>query len=266
MAAIFGDDKRRKPMSAPRPHAEQPAAPAHNTTVEPVLVVEHLEIGITGKTVVRDVSFSLPPRASLAVIGPNGAGKTLLLQSLLGLIPSRGNIRWRTAARLGYVPQRVETDARLPLRAGELLRAKAKVQRLPESDVRAAVDWAGVGPLLEQRVGTLSAGQFQRLLIAFALAGSPDVLLVDEPTASLDELAEEHIFELLEKARRERGMTIILVSHDLTLVRGTASHVLCLGGGKAWFGTAAEMLVPELLERVYGQPLEFHSHDLEGNA
>lgn len=247
-------------------HAEQPVAPTHNTTVEPVLAVERLEIGIAGKTVVRDVSFSLPPRASLAVIGPNGAGKTLLLQSLLGLIPSRGNIRWRAGARLGYVPQRVETDARLPLRVGELLRAKAKIQRLPESDVQAAVDWAGLGPLLEQRVGTLSAGQFQRMLIAFALAGSPDVLLVDEPTASLDELAEEHIFELLEKARRERGMTIILVSHDLTLVRGTATHVLCVGGGKASFGTAQEMLTPEVLERIYGHPLEFHSHAMERKA
>jgi zinc transport system ATP-binding protein len=240
--------------------------PIQSEAAEPVLVVEHLDVGIAGKTCVRDVTFTLPRQASLAIIGPNGAGKTLLLQSLLELIPSHGTIRWAAGTRLGYVPQRVETDARLPLRASELLRAKAKIQGLAQAEVQAAVDWAEAGPLMEQRVGTLSAGQFQKLLMAFALAGSPDVLLVDEPTASLDELAEEHIFELLEKARRERGMTIILVSHDLTLVRGSATHVLCIGGGKAWFGSAEQMLVPEVLERVYGHSLDFHSHDQERPA
>lgn len=247
-------------------HAEITGIPPRSETTEPILAVDHVDVGIAGKTVIRDVTFTLPQRASLAVIGPNGAGKTLLLQSLLGLIPSHGKIRWSAGTRLGYVPQRVETDARLPLRAGELLRAKAKIQRLPVADVEAAAEWAGLGPLLEQRVGTLSAGQFQKMLIAFALAGSPDVLLVDEPTASLDELAEENVFGLLEKARREHGMTIILVSHDLTLVRGTATHVLCVGGGKASFGNAEQMLVPEVLERVYGHPLEFHSHDMEKKA
>jgi ABC-type Mn2+/Zn2+ transport system ATPase subunit len=115
-------------------------------------------------------------------------------------------------------------------------------------------------------VGALSTGQLQRLLIAFALIGAPDVLLVDEPTSSLDELAEEHFFELLNRARKERGTTVILVSHDLTLVRGLATHVLCLSGGTTYFGTAAEMLVPQVLERVYGQPVEFHSHDLRRHS
>src|SRR5512146_1621707 len=225
-----------------------------------VLAVDRLCISIAGRQILRDVSFSLPRRASLAIIGPNGAGKTLLLHALLGLQPSSGSIRWSLEHRLGYVPQNVAADARLPLRVSELLHAKARIQRLPEADIKATVEWAGLEPLLEQRLGTLSSGQLQKVLIAFALAGAPDVLLVDEPTSSLDELAEEHIFELLNRARRERGMTVILVSHDLTLVRGTATHVLCVGGGTAAFGTAAEMLVPEILERVYRQPVEFHAH------
>jgi zinc transport system ATP-binding protein len=233
---------------------------------KPVLVVSELGISIAGRQILRDVSFSLPRRASLAVIGPNGAGKTLLLHALLGLQPSSGSISWSLGTRLGYVPQNVAADARLPLRVGELLHAKSRIQNLPEADINATVEWAGLGPLLEQRLGTLSSGQLQKVLIAFALAGAPDVLLVDEPTSSLDELAEEHIFELLSRARRERGMTVILVSHDLTLVRDTATHVLCVGGGTASFGTAAEMLVPDILERVYRQPLEFHAHRLERDA
>jgi ABC-type phosphate/phosphonate transport system ATPase subunit len=89
---------------------------------------------------------------------------------------------------------------------------------------------------------------------------------VDEPTSSLDERAEEHFLELLKRAGRERGMTVILVSHDLMLVRGFASHVLCLSAGKAVFGTAAQMLVPDTLQNVYGRPLEFHLHGLEQSA
>lgn len=245
------------------PRPETPDAPALRNTAEPVLTVSQVGINIAGRQVLHDVNFTLPRKASLAIIGPNGSGKTLLLNALLGLMPSTGTIRWSPGTRLGYVPQKVTADTRLPLRVDELLQAKARIQHLPESEVKAAMEWAGLEPLMGQKLGTLSSGQLQKVLIAFALAGAPDAVLVDEPTSSLDELAEEHIFEILHRARRERGMTIILVSHDLTLVRGTATHVLCLGGGRASFGTASEMLVPEILERIYRQPLEFHAHHLE---
>lgn len=252
-------------MSARLMHS-MPNSSAMPDIGKPVLTVRQLGISIADRQILHDVSFSLPGRASLAIIGPNGSGKTLLLNALLGLLPASGIIHWSAGTRLGYVPQNVAADARLPLRVGELLAAKARIQRLPQRDVKAAIDWAGLEPLLEQKLGTLSSGQLQKVLIAFAMAGAPDVLLVDEPTSSLDELAEEHIFELLKRARNERGMTVILVSHDLTLVRDTATHVLCVGGGTASFGTAAEMLVPEILESVYRQPLEFHAHRLERDA
>lgn len=245
------------------PRNDAPDSSALREGEGPVLSVSQLGVNIAGKQILRDVTFLLPRKASLAVIGPNGSGKTVLLNALLGLQASTGSVRWSPGTRLGYVPQKVAADTRLPLRVDELLAAKAKIQRLPERDVKAAIEWAGLEGLLEQKLGTLSSGQLQKVLIAFALAGAPDVLLVDEPTSSLDELAEEHIFDLLNRARRERGMTIILVSHDLTLVRDMATHVLCLGGGTASFGTAAEMLVPEILERVYRQPVEFHAHHLE---
>jgi zinc transport system ATP-binding protein len=255
----------RERLSRVAPRHEAPDSAALREIAGPVLTVSHLGISMAGRQILHDVNFSLPRRASLAIIGPNGSGKTLLLNALLGLLPAAGSIQWSAGTRLGYVPQKVAADVRLPLRAGELLHAKARLQRLPEADVKAIVEWAGLEPLLGQKVGTLSSGQLQKVLIAFAMAGSPDVLLVDEPTSSLDELAEEHIFELLGRARRERGMTVILVSHDLTLVRDTATHVLCVGGGTASFGTANDMLVPEILERVYRQPLEFHEHRKERN-
>lgn len=232
----------------------------------PALAVQDLGVTIGGRTIVREVNFVLEAGASLAIVGPNGSGKSVLLKALLGLLPHSGKIAWPPDTRTGYVPQNVSADPHLPLTTGELLRAKASVQHLTRDEVQSAVEWAGVADLLDQRVGALSGGQLQRVLIAFALAGDPDVLLVDEPTASLDEPSEEHFIELLNRTRLQRGTTLILVSHDLTLVRGAATHVLCLSPGAASFGTASEMLVPEVLERVYGQPVEFHAHSLEHNA
>lgn len=240
-------------------NANEALTPAH----EPVLRANNVGITIEGRSIVANVSFSLSRESSLAIIGPNGSGKTLLLKSLLGLRPHEGNIRWLPGVKLGYVPQNVSTDPHLPLRVIELLRAKQQVMRLSIKEVPSAVHWVGIENLLDQRLGALSTGQLQRVLIAFALVGSPDVLLVDEPTSSLDELAEEHIFELIQRIRLERGVTLVLVSHDLALVRDIATHVLCLSGMNPLFGTAGEMLTPEILERVYGTPLEFHTHHLE---
>ena len=229
----------------------------------PILVAQDVSVLLGGRVVFHDASFSVPPGSSLAIIGPNGSGKTVLLKTLLGIYAHTGRITWKPGIRLGYVPQNVFADPQLPLRVSELLEAKAKVQCFGPPDVEAAVNWTGINDFLEHRLGLLSSGQLQRVLIAFALIGSPAVLLVDEPTSSLDELAEQHIFELLEKARTDLGMTIVLVSHDLALVRGFATHVLCLGKGGAFMGTAEEMLVPEVLARVYGPPMQFHIHRRE---
>lgn len=228
-----------------------------------LLSVVDVSIAAAGRPVVRNVSFALQPKASLAIIGPNGSGKTLLLKALMGLVSYSGRIAWKPGSRLGYVPQSAYADPNMPLRVRELLQSKAKVQRLTKADIDAAVGWVGVEPMLDKRLGALSSGQFQRVLVAFALLGAPDALLVDEPTSSLDELAEEHVFELMKRAREERGVTVILVSHDLTLVRDFATHVLCLSGGVATFGTAEDLLVPAVLARVYGAPVEFHAHSLD---
>jgi zinc transport system ATP-binding protein len=230
---------------------------------QPLLRVSGASIEINGRTIVRNVTFALPKSASLAVIGPNGSGKTLLLKALLGLLPCSGSFQWLSGVRLGYVPQKVLADPQMPMLVHELLEAKMSVQKLTHSDMKGAVEWVGISDLMESRLGALSSGQLQRVLIALAMIGAPDALLIDEPTSSLDEAAEEHIYDLLERARQTRGTTIILVSHDLSLVRHMASHVLCLNAGTASFGTAERMLRPDVLEAVYGRPLLFHAHALD---
>ncbi len=198
---------------------------------------------------------------NLAIIGPNGAGKSVLLRTLLGLLPYSGFVRWAPATKLGYVPQAIAADRQLPLRVGDLLSAKARILKLPKGEVRKVAMSAGLtDELLATRVGILSGGQFQKALIAFALLGGPTVLLVDEPTASMDELAEERVYELLERLRAERNLTVFMVSHDLSVVYQRATKVLCISKGKPCFGAPREILTPETLAAVYSAKPQFYQH------
>jgi len=227
----------------------------------PMLSVAKLRVAFDHQTVIDDLSFEVRPGETLAVIGPNGAGKTVLLKALLHLIPYHGEIRWSPEARLGYVPQKVAADRQLPLRMGDLLAAKASVQKLPQSDIASVTAEVGLSSqIFNTSVGHLSGGQFQKALIAFALLGRPNVLLFDEPTASLDELAEEHTYELLHNLQQEKGMTAIFVSHDLSVVYRYATMVLCLSRGTRCMGPPKELLTPAMLEQLYGGPSKFYRH------
>ncbi len=235
------------------------------TTEQPVLSVRNVGVRLGNRNVIHDLSFEVARGESLSIVGPNGAGKTVLLHALLKLLPYEGVVQWASGVRLGYVPQSIAADRNLPLQVRDLLGAKARILKLPAKAIPQAASIVKLAPeLLDTRIGVLSGGQFQKVLIAFALLGDPDVLLVDEPTASLDELAQEHIYELLDRLRRERNMTVLLVSHDLSVVYQLATKVLCLGGGTLCFGTPREVLTPETLEAVYsGVPKVYqhmHSH------
>lgn len=227
-----------------------------------LLSVANLSVNFGNRDVIHDLSFEVQQGDCLAIIGPNGAGKTVLLQALLNLIPHRGEIRWSPEARLGYVPQKVAADRQLPLSTKDLLAAKARFLKLPPSELRLVPAELGLtDELLSTSMGALSGGQFQKVLIAFALLGRPNVLLFDEPTASLDELTEEHVYELLHSLQRERGMTILLVSHDLSIVYRNANMVLCLSKGKTCMGAPKEILTPAMLQELYASPAQYYQHD-----
>ena len=232
-----------------------------NISAEPVLSVRNLTVAFGTRVIIHDLSFEVSAGKSLAVIGPNGAGKTVLLSALLHLIPYGGEIHWSPGARLGYVPQKVAADRQIPLQARDLMQTKASLLKLPATDLGQVSGEVGLTPeLLNTQIGKLSGGQFQKALIAFALLGRPNVLLFDEPTASLDELSEERIYELLHNLQTERGMTVILVSHDLSIVYRYADMVLCLGKAHACLGPPREVLTPKMLEDLYGAPAKYHLH------
>ncbi len=227
----------------------------------PILSVKNLTTRFEDHVVLKDVSFTLEAGDELAVIGPNGSGKSVLLKSLLGILPHDGEVRWAPEARLGYVPQKIDADRHLPLTIKNLLTAKAKLLGLGARDIHASIETVGLASsIAETPVGHLSGGQFQKALIAFALLGSPNVILFDEPTASLDQLAEEHVYELVHQLRTGSGITVILVSHDLSVVSRYATKVLCLNKEAVCFGTPQEALSPDVVAKLYSGPQKFYHH------
>jgi zinc transport system ATP-binding protein len=229
--------------------------------MESILSVRNLNVAFGSRVVIRGLSFDVRRGDNLAIIGPNGAGKTVLLKALLGLIPFEGEIRWSATARLGYVPQKISADREMPLNVRDLLTAKARFLGLSPQNVESVAETVGLSAeVLNSSVGIISGGQFQKALIAFALLGDPNVLLFDEPTASLDELAEERVYELVGRLRQERGLTVILVSHDLSIVYQSASQVLCLSKDRACMGPPKEVLTPEMLESLYSSPPKYYRH------
>lgn len=226
-----------------------------------VVSVRRLSVRFDDRAVIANLSFKVARGENLAIIGPNGAGKTVLLRALLNLLPYEGVIQWAAGTRLGYVPQSIAADRQLPLFVSDLLGAKAHLLRLPADKVRETAAIVGLATdLLTTRIGVLSGGQFQKALITFALLGDPSVLLVDEPTASLDELAQEHVYELLEKLRVERNLTVLLVSHDLSVVYQFATKVLCLSKATPCFGSPRDILTPDTLAKVYSGVPKFYQH------
>jgi zinc transport system ATP-binding protein len=225
------------------------------------LEVEHLSVEMGEVEVVRDLSFSVPKGTSLAVIGPNGSGKTVLFRALIGAVPHTGTVRWAEGTRLGYVPQRLDLDRTLPVTGEDLLMARARLSSATRGDIERVLTRVGLAPaILEKAIGTFSGGQFQRLLLAFALLGDPTVLLLDEPTAGIDEPGQERVTESVRRLQEE-GVTVLMISHELNVVVRFATNVLCLSREHTYYGVPRQVLTPELLARVYGEPVALYVHD-----
>jgi zinc transport system ATP-binding protein len=225
------------------------------------LDVRDLTIGFDDTTVVDALSFTVREGESLAVIGPTGSGKTALFRALIGAIPYQGFIRWAAGMTVGYVPQKLDIERDLPITGRDFLRAKASVGRVSDAELRRALDLVNLTHEVVRRpIGTLSGGQFQRLLLAFAFLGRPRVLLFDEPTAGIDEPGEEQLYERIHRLKQQEGFTLLLISHELSLVYRYATRVLCLGRDGSCIGPPTEVLTPDRLAVLYGTPMKYHVH------
>lgn len=223
-----------------------------------VLDVHHLTVRFDREVILRDVSFSVARGDVVAVIGPNGSGKSTLLQAILGLVPYDGSIAVFGAPvatvlrKIGYVPQRFTFDRTFPLTVGEFLRlsgVKPKHAHWREAVLAEVNLTGGEG----RRVGELSGGELQRLLIANALMGEPELLLLDEPTAGVDAAAERGFYDLVAHLNRHHQMTVLMVSHDLAAVAKRATKMLCLNRALLAFGAPDLVSTPAVLEQLYGR-------------
>ncbi len=235
-----------------------------------ILAVENLSVTLDGVSILRDISFRVRAGEALAVIGPNGAGKTVLFRALLGLLRHEGQVRWRAGTRLGYVPQRFLIERSTPVTALEFCLLKSKHFWQPRKEfvarVREEVNRVGLSPaVLNANLGELSAGQTQRLLIAWALLEKPDVLLLDEPTAAVDAGFEETFYALVRRVQLDSGTTVLLISHDLSVVYRYAQNVVCLNKTVVCQGPPVEALHPDALASLYGEAgLHLHGPEFHG--
>lgn len=208
---------------------------------EPILCFDHVDFSYTDVSVLSDVSFSLQSGESIGIIGPNGGGKTTLLKLIMGFLkPTSGAVSLfgkppgYSRQALGYVPQATRFDRQFPISVFEVV-LSGRLSRLPWYGKYSQEDYDAVHAMLEKvgllefrkcAFGTLSGGQAQRTLIARALVSEPKVLLLDEPTASVDVHAEAHIYRLLNELRG--NMTLIMVTHDLNAAINQVGRVLCV--------------------------------------
>lgn len=233
-----------------------------------ILEVENLSISFNDQNVLENVNLTVNKGEVLAVIGPNGAGKSVLFRALLDLIPHSGSIKWRENIKIGYIPQKLSIERALPLTVVEFLGLKTASQEA----IFKALNSVGISTdtqnehhlehhLLSRRMGLLSGGEFQRVMIAWSLVDNPDVLLFDEPTAGIDIGGEKTIYNLLHELQNKRGLTILLISHDLNIVYKYADNVICLNKAQICFGEPNMVLNPEELSSLYGGEAKFYHHD-----
>ncbi len=237
-----------------------------------VLRFEHLDFGYDERAVLRDVTLTVPEGDFVSVVGPNGSGKTTLLKLALGLLrPARGEVRvfgqppHKARRRIGYVPQHPHLDPLFPVSAldvvlmGRLGRTRAwgAWRGRDREAARDALNEVGLDDVNGRHFSALSGGQKQRVLIARALAGEPDLLLLDEPTAGLDAHVEEGFWRLLEELNRR--LTVVLVSHDLGFVSHYVKSVVCVGERVVVHPTSE--ITGEVIADLYGGEMRMIRHD-----
>jgi zinc transport system ATP-binding protein len=228
-----------------------------------LLKVTDLKVEINNHVILTDIHFEVSKEETVAVIGPNGAGKTMLYRALLGLIPYSGKVEWGEGVKIGYVPQRLYVEPDLPLTTAEFFGLKQQ-SKGDVARVLAAVGFEKEGRLLKSKLGVLSGGELQRVLIAWAIVDKPDILLFDEPLTGVDISAEETIYGLLKKLQNQEKMAMMLISHELQIVYQYATKVICLNKERLCYGPPHEALTAETLMKLFGQHISIHDHHDHG--
>jgi zinc transport system ATP-binding protein len=222
---------------------------------EYILEVSDLSVKSQDQTILDSVSFKVKRGTTLAIVGPNGAGKTMLFRALLNLVPYTGEIKWARDVKIGYVPQKL-TATDIPISVKEFLSFRRS------SGIETCLRAVGLDPKVvsDKALGVLSGGQLQRVLISWAVIDEPNVLLFDEPTTGVDLDSEEAVYEMLNSLEHEHGITVILISHDVHVIRDYSEHMLALNKKVLCFAESEEITKPSVLHAIYGPGTSLKKH------
>ncbi len=237
----------------------------------PVLEMRGVDVTLSGRLILDRVELAVGEGEFTGLIGTNGAGKTTLLKAILGLVePDRGEVliagspRSRRSPGVGYVPQRIDLDPDVPLRARDLVGLGVDGHRLgpprPSAARRAAVEEAlaavGADTFADARVGRLSGGEQQRVMIAHALVGGPRLLLLDEPLANLDIRSANDIVAVLARISTRQGVAILISAHDMNPLLPVMDRIAYMADGRVVSGRTDEIVRTEVLSDLYRHPVE----------
>jgi len=244
----------------------------------PLVSIKDLRVTLGGNLILRGFNASIARGKISALIGLNGSGKTTFLRAVLKEVPYTGKIAFHCGhdhthpnpRHVGYVPQKLRIDANMPLTVRDLLALAMQARPLffgigkgLKTKMRQMLAQVGAREeLLDRPVDKISGGELQRVLLALALEPDPELLLLDEPAAGIDFHDQEKFYELIARLNQERGISILLVSHDLSVVSKHAHHVLCLRDGTLQCeGTPREILNGEMLRETFGGDRGVYAHE-----
>jgi len=236
-----------------------------------VIELDRVTLRLGGRSILADTSFAIRRGEFIGVLGPNGAGKTTLMRAILGLLPlSAGSLRvfgrapLRGNPDIGYLPQVRTVLPDVRVRGFDFIASSVHGERwglpsLTPADrimIDKTLEAAGARDLAERPLSEMSGGERQRLLLAQALLGKPQLLLLDEPLISLDYRYQEAVIDLVRRFARERNVTVLFSAHELNQLIGTLDRVLYLGNGHAALGTVAEVATAPVLSKLYGADIQ----------
>ncbi len=229
------------------------------------LEIDDMSVGYGGEVVLGHVDLTLARGEIVTIVGPNGSGKTTLLRTVLGAVaPSSGKINKARGLKIGYVPQKLAIDRTLPMTVRRFLDLP---KRVSEAEATKALQRTGSDTLAQRQIAELSGGQLQRVLLARALLGSPDLLLLDEPTQGLDQPGSAEFYTLIAELRDALGCAVLMVSHELHVVMAASDRVVCLNGHVCCHGTPEHVASAPEYRALFGTgtkgalALYRHEHD-----